>query len=62
MHLDLIVSDIEAEATCLGGLGATRQSQVPIEEHGTRWIVMADPEGSTRKAPPLSDGEFPAPD
>jgi predicted enzyme related to lactoylglutathione lyase len=46
MHLDLWVSDIEAEAQRLVGLGARRQSAQPLEELGSRWIVMADPEGN----------------
>lgn len=46
MHLDLWVSDIEAEAQRLVGLGAQRQSAQPLEELGSRWIVMADPEGN----------------
>jgi predicted enzyme related to lactoylglutathione lyase len=46
MHLDLVVTDIEAEATRLAGLGATRISQEPVDELGMQWIVMADPEGN----------------
>jgi predicted enzyme related to lactoylglutathione lyase len=46
MHLDLWVPDIEAEARRLRELGAQRQSAEPIEEVGSRWIVMADPEGN----------------
>jgi predicted enzyme related to lactoylglutathione lyase len=46
MHLDLRVPDIEAEAVRLAGLGATRVSRAPVEEHTSRWIVMADPEGN----------------
>jgi predicted enzyme related to lactoylglutathione lyase len=46
MHLDLHTPDIEAEATRLTGLGARRLAAVPLEEHGSHWIVMADPEGN----------------
>jgi predicted enzyme related to lactoylglutathione lyase len=46
MHLDLWVPDIEAEARRLVALGARRQSAKPVEELGSRWIVMADPEGN----------------
>jgi predicted enzyme related to lactoylglutathione lyase len=46
MHLDLWVADIEAEAQRLVRLGARRQSVKPVEELGSRWIVMADPEGN----------------
>jgi predicted enzyme related to lactoylglutathione lyase len=46
MHLDLWVADIEAEARRLSELGARRQSADPLEEIGSRWIVMTDPEGN----------------
>ena len=46
LHLDLIVGDrVEAEATRLEALGATRLSE-EIYEAETVWIVMADPEGN----------------
>jgi predicted enzyme related to lactoylglutathione lyase len=46
LHLDVVVGDeMEAEAERLVGLGARRVSDV-IEEAGTSWIVMADPEGN----------------
>ena len=45
MHLDIHVADIETEATRLEGLGAKRQSG-PQSEHGSTWILMADPEGN----------------
>ncbi|MEM7285732.1 MAG: VOC family protein [Actinomycetota bacterium] len=46
LHLDLIVGDgIEAEAERIVALGATQLSDT-IDEAGTRWIVMADPEGN----------------
>lgn len=44
-HLDLKVADIEAEADRLEALGA-RRTAGPIAELGSRWIVMADPEGN----------------
>jgi predicted enzyme related to lactoylglutathione lyase len=46
MHLDIRVSDIEAESKRLAALGARRLSAGVIEEHGFRWLVMADPEGN----------------
>ena len=46
MHLDIEVPDIEAEATRLEALGATRVAAEPLSEHGTTWILMADPEGN----------------
>jgi predicted enzyme related to lactoylglutathione lyase len=46
MHMDLDAADIEAEAERLEGLGAARVSSEPLHEYGSRWIVMADPEGN----------------
>ncbi|HEY5663292.1 MAG TPA: VOC family protein [Ilumatobacter sp.] len=46
LHLDIIVGDeVEAEVARLEGLGARRLTGM-IHESGTRWIVMADPEGN----------------
>ena len=45
VHLDLKVADVEAEAARLEALGASR-SAGPRSELGSRWIVMADPEGN----------------
>lgn len=46
LHLDIIVGDeILAEAERLEGLGATRLGEL-VEEVGTSWLVMADPEGN----------------
>jgi predicted enzyme related to lactoylglutathione lyase len=47
VHLDLIVGDaLESEAERFVKLGARRLSDEPVVEGGTRWIVMADPEGN----------------
>ena len=46
MHLDIHVPDIDAEAARLEGLGARRVSSSAFDEHGTRWHLMADPEGN----------------
>lgn len=46
MHLDIQIDDIEAEATRLIALGAVRLEDEPYVEHGTAWILMADPEGN----------------
>jgi predicted enzyme related to lactoylglutathione lyase len=46
MHLDLHTPDIEAEASRLVELGARRVSPAPLEEHGSHWILMTDPEGN----------------
>jgi predicted enzyme related to lactoylglutathione lyase len=44
VHLDLIASDIEAEAARLVALGARRGDV--FSELGHRWIAMLDPEGN----------------
>ncbi|HKA84033.1 MAG TPA: VOC family protein [Acidimicrobiales bacterium] len=46
MHLDIDASDIEGEATRLEALGARRIRAAQVQEHGTAWILMADPEGN----------------
>ena len=46
LHLDLQVDDIEVEAARLVELGAVRLAPEAFSEHGTSWIVMADPEGN----------------
>lgn len=46
MHLDLHVADIEAEAARLITLGAARVESGTRQEHGTTWILLADPEGN----------------
>jgi predicted enzyme related to lactoylglutathione lyase len=46
MHVDLVVDDIEHAAGQLESLGARRDVAGPCEEHGHRWIIMADPEGN----------------
>jgi predicted enzyme related to lactoylglutathione lyase len=46
LHLDVVVGDsFREEAERLEGLGARALGPV-VEEHGTAWIVMADPEGN----------------
>jgi predicted enzyme related to lactoylglutathione lyase len=46
MHFDIDIADIEAEAARLESLGARRLESEIRDEWGTRWIVMADPEGN----------------
>ena len=46
MHFDIHVVDIEAEAVRLAALGARRVAPDPLEEHGSHWVLMADPEGN----------------
>jgi len=45
-HIDIEVADIEAVAGRLGTIGAKRISQGLEAEHGSRWIVMNDPESN----------------
>lgn len=44
MHLDLLVADVEAEASRLRALGATTIRA--YTEVGHTWLVLADPEGN----------------
>ena len=46
MHVDIEVADVETEAARLEALGARRADAGPHHEHGSTWIVMADPEGT----------------
>ena len=45
MHFDIETPDVDAEVARLETLGAQRLDG-PCSEHGTRWVVMADPEGN----------------
>ena len=58
MHLDIDASDIHAEADRLTLLGAQRVTEDTTHEHGTTWILMADPEGNEFC---VCDGDNPAP-
>lgn len=46
MHLDIETPDIASEAARLVELGATQVAGAPCREHGSTWILMADPEGN----------------
>ena len=46
MHFDIETPSVDVEVARLETLGATRISDEAVEEHGNRWIVMADPEGN----------------
>ena len=46
MHVDIETPGVDAEVARLEGLGARRLVPDAIEEHGTHWVVMADPEGN----------------
>jgi predicted enzyme related to lactoylglutathione lyase len=46
MHLDIEVPEIEELANRLQAMGAQRLRSDPLAEHGSHWILMADPEGN----------------
>lgn len=46
IHLDLHVSDLETQAERAVTLGAKRIDLLPVQEAGTEWIRLADPEGN----------------
>ena len=46
MHVDIESEDVDGEVRRLEGLGARRLGADAQEEHGSRWVVMADPEGN----------------
>jgi predicted enzyme related to lactoylglutathione lyase len=46
MHFDIETATVDQEVERLERLGARRIVDDAVEEHGNRWIVMADPEGN----------------
>ena len=44
VHIDLATVDLDAELDRLTGLGATHIAD--LDEGGTRWTTLADPEGN----------------
>ena len=46
MHLDIETPDVDGEVARLEGLGARRIEADARTEHGSRWVVMADPDGN----------------
>ena len=46
MHLDIETRAVDDEMKRLESIGARRIVDDALEEHGTRWFVMADPEGN----------------
>jgi predicted enzyme related to lactoylglutathione lyase len=46
MHLDIETPAVDDEVTRLEDLGARRLESETRAEHGTRWVIMADPEGN----------------
>ena len=45
MHFDIETPHVDDEVARLEELGARRAGE-PRTEHGTRWVVMTDPEGN----------------
>ena len=45
MHFDIETPDVDREVARLENLGAQRVDG-PCSEHGSRWVVMADPDGN----------------
>jgi len=46
MHFDIETPAVDDEVARLEAVGARRIVEDAIEEHGNRWVVMADPEGN----------------
>ena len=46
MHLDIDTRHVDSEVDRLCQLGAGRRDADAHCEHGTRWVVLADPEGN----------------
>ena len=46
MHLDIETPDVDGEVARLEALGARRLEPRVRNEHGTSWVIMADPEGN----------------
>ncbi len=45
VHFDITCADVAGEVVRLEQLGARRAGD-DVEEHGTHWVVMHDPEGN----------------
>lgn len=46
MHLDIETPDVDAGVIRLESLGAHRLETDARSEHGSRWVIMANPEGN----------------
>ena len=46
MHLDIETPDVDGEVSRLESIGARRLEADARAEHGSRWFLMADPEGN----------------
>jgi len=46
MHLDIETPDVDSEVVRLESIGARRLETDARSEHGSRWVIMVDPEGN----------------
>ena len=46
MHFDIDTRHVDDEVRRLCAIGAVRVDADPHYEHGTRWVVLSDPEGN----------------
>ncbi|MGH3184034.1 MAG: VOC family protein, partial [Streptosporangiaceae bacterium] len=46
MHLDIETPNVEVEVLRLEAVGARRLEEEARDEHGSHWVIMADPEGN----------------
>jgi predicted enzyme related to lactoylglutathione lyase len=46
MHFDIETQNVDGEASRLESLGARRLEAGVRSEHGSNWVIMADPEGN----------------
>jgi predicted enzyme related to lactoylglutathione lyase len=46
MHFDIETLRVDEEVSRLEAIGAVRLVDEVLEEHGSRWVVMSDPEGN----------------
>jgi predicted enzyme related to lactoylglutathione lyase len=46
LHLDLRTADLAAEVGRILGLGASQLTRQPVTEDGSRWHILADPDGN----------------
>ena len=46
LHLDLRVPDLEAEVARVAAAGAMLLTEEPVDEVGSGWHVLADPDGN----------------
>lgn len=46
VHLDLRTRDLDTETGRVAALGARMLTAQPVSEHGSRWHILADPDGN----------------